>query len=95
AVTVCSSIPDKPVMTKGDLNARTGHRTPAGALLGRFSSDDVVNTRGRWLLRLCSDTTMTILNGTTKEPAGRGAFTSFQPLGSSVIDYCFVSAGLI
>ncbi|KAF7363667.1 RNA-directed DNA polymerase from mobile element jockey [Mycena sanguinolenta] len=38
---------------------------------------------------------MTILNGTVKESDGRGAFTSFQPLGSSVIDYCFVSAGLV
>jgi hypothetical protein len=38
---------------------------------------------------------MTILNGTTKESSNRGACTSFQPLGSSVIDYCFVSAGLI
>ncbi|KAJ7833879.1 hypothetical protein B0H14DRAFT_2234012, partial [Mycena olivaceomarginata] len=78
-----------------DTNSRTGERIPAGALLARSSSDTVVNSRGRWLLRLCSDTAMTILNGTTKESASRGAFTSFQPLGASVIDYCFVSAGLV
>ncbi|KAJ7503254.1 hypothetical protein B0H11DRAFT_1711082, partial [Mycena galericulata] len=79
----------------GDTNARTGSRMPAGALLARASSDGVVNTRGRWLLRLCSDSGLTILNGTTKESAKTGAFTSFQPLGASVIDYCFASAGLI
>ncbi|KAJ7892283.1 hypothetical protein B0H14DRAFT_2271038, partial [Mycena olivaceomarginata] len=78
-----------------DTNSRTGERIPTGALLARSSADTVVNTRGRWLLRLCSDTAMTILNGTTKESSSRGAFTSFQPLGSSVIDYCFVSAGLV
>ncbi|KAJ7858593.1 hypothetical protein B0H13DRAFT_1901780 [Mycena leptocephala] len=38
---------------------------------------------------------MTILNGTTKESNGRGTFTLVQPLGSSVIDYCFVSSELI
>ncbi|KAF8200025.1 hypothetical protein K438DRAFT_676580 [Mycena galopus ATCC 62051] len=38
---------------------------------------------------------MTILNGTVKESSAREAFTSFQPLGCSVIDYCFVSAGLL
>ncbi|KAF7357586.1 Reverse transcriptase domain-containing protein [Mycena sanguinolenta] len=95
AVTVLAASPDKPLMFHGDTNSRTGHRAPNGAVLDRLSSDTVVNSRGRWLLRLCSDTSMTILNGTVKESDGRGAFTSFQPLGSSVIDYCFVSAGLV
>lgn len=95
AVTALSIHVEKPLMVGGDINARVGERIPTGAVLARSSSDPVVNTRGRWLLRLCSDTAMTILNGTTKESSNRGAFTSFQPLGSSVIDYCFVSAGLI
>jgi hypothetical protein len=85
AVTVLSALPDKPLMFKGDTNSRTGDRIPTGALLARSSADPVVNSRGRWMLRLCSDTAMTILNGITKESLGRGAFTSFQPLGSSVI----------
>ncbi|KAJ7699695.1 hypothetical protein B0H14DRAFT_3174019 [Mycena olivaceomarginata] len=83
------------VAEAGDTNSRIGDRIPTGALLARSSADPVLNSRGRWMLRLCSDTAMTILNGTTKESLGRGAFTSFQPLGSSVIDYCFVSAGLV
>ncbi|KAJ6508452.1 hypothetical protein C8R45DRAFT_766236, partial [Mycena sanguinolenta] len=95
AVTALATLPDKPLMFHGDTNCRTGNRIPTGAILARASCDTVLNTRGRWLLRLCSDTSLTILNGTTKECAGRGAFTSFQPLGSSVIDYCLVSAGLI
>jgi exonuclease III len=95
AVTALSIHVEKPLMVGGDINARVGERIPTGAVLARSSSDPVVNTRGRWLLRLCSDTAMTILNGTTKESSNRGAFTSFQPLGSSVIDYCFVSARLI
>ncbi|KAJ6481962.1 hypothetical protein C8R45DRAFT_1151220 [Mycena sanguinolenta] len=95
AITVLAALPDKPMMFHGDTNSRMGHRIPSGALLVRASSDTVVNSRGRWLLRLCSDTSLTILNGTVKESSVRGAFTSFQPLGSSVIDYCFVSEGLI
>ncbi|KAJ7450882.1 hypothetical protein FB451DRAFT_1526877, partial [Mycena latifolia] len=95
AVTICSRSLDKPVLGGADINGRTGERIPRGAMLARTSKDGVVNTRGRWLLRLCSDSAMTILNGTTKESAGQGAFTSFQPLGCSVIDYCFVSAGLL
>jgi ribonuclease HI len=95
AVTILSALPEKPLMVNGDTNSRTGERIPVGAMLARSSSDNVVNSRGRWMLRLCSDTGMTILNGTTKESAKRGAFTSFQPLGSSVIDYCFVSPGLV
>ncbi|KAJ7835709.1 hypothetical protein B0H13DRAFT_1913466 [Mycena leptocephala] len=95
AVTTLSVAFDKPLMVGGDINGRIGDRIPTSALLARTSSDPVVNTRGRWMLRLCSDTSMTILNGTTKESLNRGAFTSFQPLGASVIDYCFVSAGLV
>ncbi|KAJ7127446.1 hypothetical protein C8R43DRAFT_832366, partial [Mycena crocata] len=95
AVTACACLPDKPLVVGTDSNGRVGDRIPRGAILGRVSSDPVVNTRGRWLLRLCSDTGLSILNGTTKESVGRGAFTSFQPMGKSVIDYCFVSAAMI
>ncbi|KAK7017640.1 hypothetical protein R3P38DRAFT_3559743 [Favolaschia claudopus] len=95
AVSVLAALPGKPVLLKGDINGRVGNRIPAGALLARVSSDPIVNSRGRWLLRLCSDCSMTILNGTTKEGMGTGVFTSFQPLGCSVIDYCAVSPGLI
>ncbi|KAJ7912426.1 hypothetical protein B0H13DRAFT_2327433 [Mycena leptocephala] len=94
-ITTLSIHLDKPLLTGGDLNARIGERIPSGTLLARTSSDPIINTCGWWLLRLCSDTSMTILNGTTKESNGRSTFTLVQPLGSSVIDYCFVSSGLI
>lgn len=95
AVTVCSICPDKPMMAVGDINARIAERIARGSTLERSSLDKVLNTRGRWLLRLCSDTSMTILNGTSKEVASPGAFTSFQALGSTVIDFVLVSAGLL
>ncbi|KAK7005880.1 reverse transcriptase domain-containing protein, partial [Favolaschia claudopus] len=95
AVTVLSALPDKPLLVGGDINGRTGERIPAGSFLARSSADPAVNKRGRWLLRLCSDSALTILNGTTRESIHRGAFTSFQPMGASVIDYCCVSSTLV
>ncbi|KAF7354570.1 Reverse transcriptase domain-containing protein [Mycena sanguinolenta] len=93
-VTLCSAT-SKYVVVEGDLNGRVGDKTPAGAPLGRCSLDPVVNTRGRWILRLCKDCGLTIVNGTVKEEAFPGAFTSFQPLGRTVIDFALVSNALV
>ncbi|KAK6996631.1 hypothetical protein R3P38DRAFT_3221702 [Favolaschia claudopus] len=95
AVTVLSALPDKPLLVGGDINGRVGERIPAASFLARSSTDPVVNKRGRWWLRLCSDTSLTILNGAMKESIQRGAFTSFQPMGASVNDYCCVSSTLL
>ncbi|KAJ7206244.1 hypothetical protein GGX14DRAFT_306146, partial [Mycena pura] len=95
AMTVCSLSPDKPLLAAGDTNSRIGNRVPRGSALARNSSDKVVNTRGRWLLRVCADLGLTILNGTEKEACRPGAFTSFQPVGSTVIDFVIVSSGLL
>ncbi|KAJ7150823.1 hypothetical protein C8R43DRAFT_859536, partial [Mycena crocata] len=95
AVTACSLNVDKPLLGMGDINGRIGNRVPRGSTLGRVSLDNTVNTRGRWLIRLCADTGLTILNGTPKEVSSPGAFTSFQPLGSTVIDFVFASPGLL
>ncbi|KAJ7613345.1 hypothetical protein DFH06DRAFT_916074, partial [Mycena polygramma] len=94
-VPACSLSPDKPLLGAGDMNARIANKTPRGSALARSSRDDVLNTRGRWLLRLCGDLGLTILNGTAKELATPGAFTSFQALGSTVIDFVVVSRGLL
>ncbi|KAJ7680742.1 hypothetical protein DFH06DRAFT_911272, partial [Mycena polygramma] len=93
AVTACSFCLDKPLLAAGDINGRIGDRIPRGAALSRNSHDPIVNTRGRWLLRVCADNRLTILNGTVKESSSPGAFTSFQPLGSTVIDFVIVSPG--
>ncbi|KAF8123372.1 hypothetical protein K438DRAFT_1651227, partial [Mycena galopus ATCC 62051] len=95
AITACSLCLSKPMLAAGDINARIGNRSPSSSMLGRISSDDVVNTRGRWLLRLCRDNSLTILNGTVKELTQPGAFTSFQAIGSTVIDFVLVSPGLL
>ncbi|KAJ6466974.1 hypothetical protein C8R45DRAFT_773653, partial [Mycena sanguinolenta] len=95
AVTACALSPDKPLLAGGDANARIGDRSPRGSTLARDSEDDVVNTRGRWLLRLCADNRLAILNGTLKESASPGSFTSFQAIGSTVIDFVIVSPGLL
>ncbi|KAJ7658092.1 hypothetical protein B0H17DRAFT_837196, partial [Mycena rosella] len=95
AVTACSLCPEKPVLGGADVNAHVGDRIARGSALARSSLDKVVNTRGRWFLRLCTDISMTILNGTIKEKSSPGAFTSFQPLGSTVIDFVFASPGML
>ncbi|KAJ7165535.1 hypothetical protein C8R43DRAFT_860700, partial [Mycena crocata] len=95
AVTACSLSFAKPLLGMGDINGRIGDRATRTALLGRLSMDKTVNTRGRWLLRLCSDNGLTILNGTSKEESSPGAFTSIQALGSTVIDFVFASPGLL
>ncbi|KAJ7137431.1 hypothetical protein C8R43DRAFT_831030, partial [Mycena crocata] len=95
AVTACSLSFQKPLLGMGDINGRIGDRAPRSSPLARFSLDKTVNTRGRWLLRLCSDTGLVILNGTTKEDSSPGAFTSIQALGSTVIDFVFASPALL
>ncbi|KAJ6530345.1 hypothetical protein DFH09DRAFT_847558, partial [Mycena vulgaris] len=95
AVTLCSICPDKPVLGTGDTNGRIGDRVPRGSTLHRSSRDKTINTRGCWFLRVCSDAGLTILNGTSKELSSPGAFTSIQPLGSTVIDFVFASPGIL
>ncbi|KAJ7195766.1 hypothetical protein GGX14DRAFT_674305 [Mycena pura] len=95
AMTACSLSVDKPLLVAGDTNSRVGDRLPRGSTLGRLSSDTVVNTRGRWFLRLCSDLRLLILNGTAKEFNHPGAFTSFQLIRSSVIDFIIATPGLL
>ncbi|KAJ6631079.1 hypothetical protein B0H10DRAFT_1773757, partial [Mycena sp. CBHHK59/15] len=95
AVTACSICPDKQLLGASDKNGRISNHIPRGSLLARSSCDITVNTRGHWLLRLFSDTGLTILNGAVKESSSPGTFTSFQSLGSTVIDFVFASSGIL
>ncbi|KAH6901615.1 hypothetical protein BKA70DRAFT_1034354, partial [Coprinopsis sp. MPI-PUGE-AT-0042] len=95
----CSGDGSKPLVLTGDLNARTGglQSNPATSrnIYPRTSQDSMVSTRGRWLLNLISSLDLVIVNGTIHELGSAGAYTSFQPNGSSVIDYFIVSDSLL
>nr|GAT47627.1 predicted protein [Mycena chlorophos] len=96
ALTYCSSAPSKPLLAMGDINARIANLTPSTSPYKRLSSDDKeADTRGRWLLALCKGLNLVILNGTIKEAAVPGAFTSFQPRGATVIDFAICSPSLL
>lgn len=74
----------------GDLNARTASEQSYPHTQTRTSVDTTINTRGRELLRVFSRNELLITNGLSKFPKS-AAFTSFQPLGKSVIDYVIMS----
>jgi hypothetical protein len=106
AVAFCSAL-DKPMYFVGDANARTSQGTAGRTTTPRRDSSDTVSTdtAGRWLLGLCREHGLDILNGTVYEGSSaeavyshghgsdkrRGAYTSFQPNGFSVIDYVMVN----
>lgn len=78
----------------GDFNARVGDPS---RVLPRTSPDTGrVNTRGSHILRLCDDLNLDIVNGSSwQTAASRNRFTSYQPLGSTVIDLCILSDSLL
>jgi hypothetical protein len=53
--------------------------------------DTCENTHGYNLLELFADNDLYFLNGTYLESPNTGSYTSFQPIGSSVIDYAICS----
>ncbi|KAF5374622.1 hypothetical protein D9615_008976 [Tricholomella constricta] len=86
----------KPVLVLGDFNARTASRqvgSPHSPV--RQSLDEVTNARGMRLLSILHAHSLVILNGTAYEHPRPGAYTSFQPIGSSVVDYALVSQALL
>lgn len=60
----------------------------------RQSMDKSISSRGKQLNDLCIQSGMKILNGRTLGDSF-GRYTSYQPLGSSVIDYFIVSQSLL
>ena len=59
-------------------------------ILPRVSCDSAVNQHGKWILDLCTDNQMYILNGHTIGDFN-GVFTFHTPRGSSVVDYFLAS----
>ncbi|KAE9383697.1 hypothetical protein BT96DRAFT_779045, partial [Gymnopus androsaceus JB14] len=86
-----ASTTTKPLVVMGDLNGRTGSWTTWVGSPARSSTDPKTNSRGSWIRDLCRDNSLDILNGTSYESSSPGELTSFQPNGSSVIDYVLVS----
>ncbi|KAJ3886769.1 hypothetical protein GG344DRAFT_81385 [Lentinula edodes] len=82
-ITQCASSP-KPVLVFADLNGRIGDRVSCVDSPPRFSSDTISNARGTWILQLCSDNGLHVLNGTSFESTQPGQLTSYQPMGASV-----------
>lgn len=59
-------------------------------ILERESQDCIINTREKQIISLCVSSCLRILNGRTLGDS-MGSYTSFQPSGSSVIDYFIAS----
>ncbi|KAJ7837622.1 hypothetical protein B0H13DRAFT_1547651, partial [Mycena leptocephala] len=92
AVAWCTTNRRKPVAALANFNGRTADDTPPSGAHERSSSDTrPTNTRGKFLLNICEDSRMEILNGTLFERDSPGAFTSFQPNGEAVVDYALFS----
>jgi len=80
----------------GDLNARIGkfnNYLSTGEQIDRNSKDLTINTRGKALIDILSETNMYILNGSGKKD-DQGEFTFMNSNGASVIDLCAVSENL-
>ncbi|KAJ7106407.1 hypothetical protein C8R43DRAFT_906216, partial [Mycena crocata] len=93
AVMFCAMSREKFLYGLGDINARIASKKPTTSPLSRISMDETANARGTWFLDLCDDAGVSILNGSSLDVDGTAQFTSFQPMGKSVIDYAFVSNG--
>ena len=64
------------------------------SILPRVSSDkSVINQSGNWLIDLCIDNQLYLLNGRTLSDL-TGKFTCHTPSGSSIVDYIITSSSL-
>ncbi|UYV81851.1 hypothetical protein LAZ67_20002691, partial [Cordylochernes scorpioides] len=90
------------VLLAGDLNTRTGamgilHNTlhlPCYLTTRRTSKDPVISTHSEQFIDRLDNNTLTILNGRTRGDRS-GNYTYISARGSSVVDYCIVSHGLL
>ena len=60
----------------------------------RVSKDTVVNDFGRYLLNVCTEFDLTILNGSV-DGSNIGNYTYISPTGCSVVDYFVASKTLL
>ena len=64
------------------------------SILPRVSSDkSVINQSGNWLINLCIDNQLYLLNGRTLGNL-TGKFTCHTPRGSSIVDYILTNSSL-
>jgi endonuclease/exonuclease/phosphatase family metal-dependent hydrolase len=83
------------ILIMGDLNGRTKSRMASVNDPPRVSMDDKdVSPRGRFLLKLCADYDLMIINGVDGFGPNSGAFTSFKGQRKPVIDYVICSKSL-
>ncbi|CAG2204832.1 unnamed protein product [Mytilus edulis] len=84
---------DEPDLIQGDSSNHTplfNSYSPDLDLPSRSSQDNILSQRGKYLIDLCIQDKLRILNGRTFGDTF-GQYTSHQPNGSSVIDYFIVS----
>ncbi|KAF8121650.1 hypothetical protein K438DRAFT_1653550, partial [Mycena galopus ATCC 62051] len=82
------------VVVPGDLNARTESKKARPQDPDRVSKDPDITTRGRWLLRMCGDYNLVVVNGAARFGPESGNYTSFQGDRRTVIDYILCSRPL-
>ncbi|CAG2215326.1 unnamed protein product [Mytilus edulis] len=88
---------DEPDLIQGDSSNHTplfNSYSPDLDLPSRSSQDNILSQRGKYLIDLCIQDKLRILNGRTFGDTF-GQYTSHQPNGSSVIDYFIVSEYLV
>ncbi|PPQ72667.1 hypothetical protein CVT25_007993, partial [Psilocybe cyanescens] len=86
---------EKGYVVLGDLNSRTASHQAAHSHLERRSPDLVCSSRGNWLLDICDEYMLHIINGTCLEHSTGERWTSYQPNGNSVVDYAIASEELL
>ena len=64
-------------------------------LLGRYSQDGTVNSRGIQLMDLCKLSGLLMVNGRCGKDKGVGKFTRRGTTGKSVVDYVFVTPDIL
>ena len=82
---------NKPLLLMGDLNARTECLSPLQNLLRESLNRKAPSMRGKALVQLCADLELAIANGLPNLGEKNGGYTSFQALGSAVVDYLIIN----
>ncbi|KAE9382918.1 hypothetical protein BT96DRAFT_1009875 [Gymnopus androsaceus JB14] len=90
-----ASVLNKPILILTDMNARTASRQMYGSLARSSQDTSNVSSRGSSFLKMGNDLELIILNGVQSMGPTSSQCTSFQPRGSSVIDYAIVNAQML
>ena len=87
--------PQQPSFVCGDLNTRIGNMSPSfdDTCLGRISQDTRVCPRAGWLLDICDQHHLHVLNGHLPQPPAPP--THRGPWGASIVDYILSTEGTL